>query len=142
MRSELIRDGDQISFAIVLDRGDEIVGSLEAFVREQGLAAGRFTAAGAFSYVVLGFFDWSKKDYERIHVDQPVQILSLEGEIILDAGKPRLHSHVVLAKPDGSPCSGQLLEGYVRPVLEIVIDPTVNSRSDAVTAAGLALSSA
>ena len=39
---------------------------LTGFAREHSFAAGRFTATGAFSAVMLGFFDWEQKHYKKI----------------------------------------------------------------------------
>lgn len=138
MRSELIDDG-QKTFAIVLDKGEEIVGSLEAFARDKGLNASHFTGIGAFSYVVLGFYDWEKKDYQRIHIDQQVEVLSLVGDIVLNDGKPTLHPHVVVSKADGTAHGGHLLEGYVRPTLEVVIEEGQGLPRENTEETGLAL---
>jgi predicted DNA-binding protein with PD1-like motif len=38
-----------------------------------------------------------------------------------DKGYPKLHAHVVVGKPDGTAHGGHLLDGYVRPTLEVVV---------------------
>ena len=102
MKSKLINDGPQRSFAVVFDTGDEVTESLLAFAREQGLSAPEFTGLGAFSDAVLGYFDWQKKDYNRIRIEQQVEVLNLTGNIALADGKPKLHPHIVLGKADGT----------------------------------------
>ena len=62
---------------------------LQAFADDNNLSASRFTAIGAFENVVLGYFDWQKKDYERIPVNEQVEVLALVGDVALDKGRPK-----------------------------------------------------
>jgi predicted DNA-binding protein with PD1-like motif len=50
-----------------------------------------------------------------------VEVLSLVGDVTIDAGKPKLHAHVVLGKSDATAHGGHLIEGLVRPTLEVVL---------------------
>jgi predicted DNA-binding protein with PD1-like motif len=111
----------QKTFAIIFNTGDEVVAGLKAFAGEKGLAASHFTAIGAFKDVVLGYFDWEKKDYTNIPIHEQVEVLSLVGDVTLDEGKPNIHAHVVLGKQDGSTCGGHLIEPRVRPTLEVML---------------------
>jgi predicted DNA-binding protein with PD1-like motif len=89
---------------------------------------------------VLGYFDWLKKDYTRIPIEEQVEVLALVGDIALNDGEPKLHPHVVVSKADGTAHGGHLLEAHVRPTLEVIIteSPThLHRRSDPET--GLAL---
>jgi predicted DNA-binding protein with PD1-like motif len=54
MRSKLLNADPPITYAVVLDTGDEIIGGLGKFVREQEVEAASVTAIGAFSSPVLG----------------------------------------------------------------------------------------
>jgi predicted DNA-binding protein with PD1-like motif len=140
MKSKLINDGPQRSFAVVLDTGDEVTECLLAFAREHSLSAAEFTGLGAFSDAVLGYFDWQKKDYNKIRIEEQVEVLNLTGNIALADGEPKLHPHVVLGKADGSAHGGHLLEGHVRPTLEVIVTESpahLRRKSDPET--GLAL---
>jgi len=140
MKSQLIYDGPQRTFVVVFDHGDAVLENLLAFAREHRLSAAEFTGIGAFSAAVLGYFDWQKKDYERIPVDEQVEVLSLTGNIALADGEPKLHPHVVVGKADGTAHGGHLLEAHVRPTLEVIITESpahLQRRSDPET--GLAL---
>jgi predicted DNA-binding protein with PD1-like motif len=140
MKSKLINDGPQRSFAVVLDTGDEVTECLLAFAREHSLSAAGFTGLGAFSDAVLGYFDWQKKDYNKIRIEEQVEVLNLTGNIALADGEPKLHPHVVLGKADGSAHGGHLLEGHVRPTLEVIVTESpahLRRKSDPET--GLAL---
>jgi hypothetical protein len=118
----LIHQGDDRTWAVVLDTGDEANACLLAFAKEQHLSAAHFTAIGAFERAVLGYFDWSRKEYERNSVDEQVEVVSLIGDVALEGDEPKLHMHAVLGQSDGRALGGHLLEGHVRPTLEVIVN--------------------
>lgn len=121
MKSKLIHDAEQKTFALVFEKDDEVVQELTRFAKQRDLAASHFTAIGAFKNAVLGFFDREKKDYKKIPINEQVEVLSLIGDIALSRGEPKLHAHAVLGKADGTACGGHLLEARVWPTLEVVL---------------------
>jgi predicted DNA-binding protein with PD1-like motif len=140
MRKKLIYDGPQRTFAVVMETGDEVLSSLLAFAREEKLAAAEITGIGALRGAVLGYFDWQKKEYERIPVEEQVEVLSLTGNVARNESEPKLHLHIVLGKRDGTAHGGHLLEGRVRPTLEAIVNESpahLQRQSDPET--GLAL---
>lgn len=140
MKSKCLQRSDESTFALVLDTGDEVMTCLLEFAREQGLSAAHFTAIGAFESVVLGYFDWQARDYRRIPLDEQVEVVSLLGDVALQDGEPRLHAHAVVGRADGTAWGGHLMEGRVRPTLEIIVMETpahLQRQSDPET--GLAL---
>lgn len=121
MKSKQLQEGTERAYAIVMDTGDEAMQCLTAFAHEHHLSAARFTGIGAFSEVVLGFFMPEEKHYRRISVREQVEVASLIGDVALAGSEPKIHAHVVVTKADGSAWGGHLLEGHVRPTLEVVL---------------------
>jgi uncharacterized protein len=121
MRFKLLDDTGQKTFAVILDTGDEAMASLLAFAKQHHITAAHFTAIGAFSAAVLGYFDWEKKDYSRIPVGEQVEVVSLIGDVALEKDQPKVHAHAVIGKRGGTAMAGHLLEGHVRPTLEITL---------------------
>lgn len=121
MKTKLIYDQGEKTFAIVFDKGDEVISGLTEFAKRNNLGGSHFTAIGAFSDVVLGYFDWEKKDYKRIPLKEQVEVLSLIGDIALQGSEPKVHAHVVVGKSDGTAHGGHLLKGHVRPTLEVIL---------------------
>jgi predicted DNA-binding protein with PD1-like motif len=121
MRAKVLNESPERTLAVVLERGDEVMSTLQRFAAEHQLTASRLTAIGAFESATLGYFDWERKVYERIPVAEQVEVLSLIGDIALDGAAPRVHAHVVLGRRDGSTIGGHLLDARVRPTLEVVI---------------------
>ena len=66
MRSKLLNDAAERTYALMFDIGEEPLSGITRFAEAHRLSASRITAIGALSEVVLGLFDWEKKDYERI----------------------------------------------------------------------------
>lgn len=121
MRAKVLDEVGERTWALVFDAGDEVVSALSRFASLHQLTAARFTAIGAFSEATLGYFDPESKAYEKIPVREQVEVLSLIGDVALDAGQPKIHAHVVVGKRDGSAHGGHLLEARVRPTLEVML---------------------
>ena len=113
--------GGERTFALIFETGEEVIAALTGFATERSLTACHFTAIGAFSHVTLGFFDWERKAYKKIPVHEQVEVVSLLGDIALQNAKPTVHAHVVLGKSDGTAHGGHLMEGHVRPTLELIL---------------------
>ena len=119
MRWKLLDRGPPATHAVVLATGDEAMRSLQEFVHEQKIGAAGLTPIGAFERAVIGYFDSVKKDYQRIPVEEQVEVLSLIGDVA--DGKPALHIDAVLGNSEGSILVGHLLEAHVRPTLEGIL---------------------
>ncbi|HJQ28832.1 MAG TPA: PPC domain-containing DNA-binding protein [Rubrobacter sp.] len=125
MQVKQLQEERERTFALVFETGEEVVSGLTEFAAKHGLDAASFTAIGAFGAATLGYFDMEEKEYERIPVHEQVEVLSLVGNIARDQdGEPKVHAHVVLGRSDGTTRGGHLLEGRVRPTLEVVLTET------------------
>jgi hypothetical protein len=121
VKSKLIYGGSEKTWALIFDKGDEVVSGLTRFAEGQRLGGSRFTAIGAFSDISLGYFDRERKDYSRILIDEQVEVLVLAGDVALRDGRPQVHAHVVLGKADGTAHGGHLLTAHVWPTLELIL---------------------
>ncbi len=119
---QLHEEEGQKTFALIFDTGDEVMAGLTGFAKDNGLDAASLTAIGAFSGATLGFYNLETKEYEKIPVDEQVEVLSLVGDIApKEDGEPQVHAHVVVGRSDGTTRGGHLLEAYVRPTLEVIL---------------------
>lgn len=106
----------------MLDPGEEAFTTLISFATQQPVDGASLTAIGAFERATVGWFDLDAKTYRKIPVDEQCEVLSGIGDVALgDDGKPSLHVHAVLGLSDGTTKGGHLLEGIVRPMLEITL---------------------
>lgn len=121
MKSKMLEGFAEKTFAIIFDKGDEVASGLLGFAKEHSVKAARFTAVGAFSDAMLGYFNWETKEYEKIPVHEQVEVLALVGDVALKGNEPQVHAHVVVGKRDGTAHGGHLLHAHVRPTLEVVL---------------------
>lgn len=116
-----IKDGPERIYAVVFATGEGPLAGLLEIARDRELSASSVSAIGAFERAVLGFFDFTRKDYHRIPVPEQTEVVALLGNIALADGEPSLHLHAVLGRHDGQAVAGHLLEARVRPTLEVVV---------------------
>jgi uncharacterized protein len=110
---------------VILETGEEAFSALTKAADDAGITAASLTAIGAFESAVVGWFDFAKKAYRKIEIAQQCEVLSAIGDVAVgDDGKASLHVHVVLGLFDGTTRGGHLLEGKVRPTLEVVLTDT------------------
>src|ERR1700742_3099105 len=123
MLSKLVsKPGETRVWIVVLASGEEAKQSLLTVAKQEKMENASFVALGAFEKATIAYFDWQQKKYQNIAVDEQVEVISLVGDIAPDdKGKPSLHAHTVLGRRDGSTRGGHLVEGHVRPTLEITI---------------------
>jgi predicted DNA-binding protein with PD1-like motif len=121
MKSKIIDQSAEKTFAVVFDTGEEAIGGLTSFAKQHGLTSAHFTGIGAFSRVVLGYYDWETKEYLRIPIEEQGEVVSLIGDIALEKEHPKIHAHVVIGRRNGLAMGGHLIEGVVRPTLEVVL---------------------
>jgi predicted DNA-binding protein with PD1-like motif len=126
MQSKLVAEAaGERTFVLVLSPGEEAVATITGFAVQQRVGGASLTALGAFSSAVVGWFDLAAKTYRRIPVEEQCEVLSAIGDIAEDEnGRPSLHVHAVLGLSDGSTRGGHLLEGLIRPTLEVTLVET------------------
>jgi uncharacterized protein len=141
MKSRLIHDHEgQRTYALIFETGDEAMAGLKKFAEAQDLGAAQITGIGAFKDVTLGYFNWDKKEYQKIPVNEQVEVLSLIGDVAQEKGKPKVHVHMVVGRSDGSTRGGHLMEGHVRPTLEVILtESPAHLRKEHDEESGLAL---
>jgi predicted DNA-binding protein with PD1-like motif len=110
---------------VVLDSGEEAFAALTKFANDAKLTAASLTAIGAFERATIGWFDFEKKTYKKIEVEEQCEVLSAIGDVAIDDdGEASVHVHVVLGLSNGATRGGHLLAGTVRPTLEVVLIDT------------------
>ena len=124
MQSKLVSSSPR-TWILVLAPGEEAKSTIVDFAKKSNLKAASLVALGAFERAKVGYFDWEKKEYLPIPVDEQVEVITLVGDIAEnDKHEADLHAHTVLGRRDGSTRGGHLLEGVVRPTLEVTLTET------------------
>lgn len=106
----------------MLDTGDEVLKFLQSFIVDRHIFAAQFTAIGAFSDVVVKYFDWQTKKYIENRINDQVEVASLIGDVAASPSEePAIHVHLVVGKRDGGAMAAHLGEAHVRPTLEVIL---------------------
>lgn len=109
-------------FFLVFDPGDEFVEALRRFAAERGIAGAWFSGIGAFSRATIAWWNRETKQYERIEIEEQVEVMALNGDVGVHGDETRVHAHAVLGRRDGSAVGGHLMSGLVYPTIELSLD--------------------
>jgi predicted DNA-binding protein with PD1-like motif len=140
MKSKAFDPSRRREILLVLDGGDDVLPSLTAFARENGIAGASLQGIGAFSRATIAYWNKVTLVYEEIAVDEQVEVLSISGSLAMSGDQVKVHAHVTLGRRDGSTIGGHLLRATVYPTLEVfVIDGGARLVREKDSATGLML---
>ena len=94
-----------------LQRGSDLLESLEELAAESGVVGGVFTAIGAVGKAAFTFYDQANRKYVNINKDEELEIASCSGNFGVLDGRPRIHCHVVFSDIEGRAFGGHLARG-------------------------------
>lgn len=94
-----------------IEKGSDLYDSITRIIRENDIRAGRVTGMGAVQRAKLAYYDQTAMKYSEIVLDEPMEIVSMYGNISIRDGKPFAHVHVVLSDEKGNGKGGHLLPG-------------------------------
>jgi len=106
---------------IRIDKGEEIVSTLERFCREKEIRLGTVSGIGATDNATIGLFKTRTKEYVRKELAGDHEITSLTGNISRMAGEVYLHLHVNLSDGNYHTFGGHLNSAVVSATCEVVV---------------------
>ncbi len=109
-------------FFLRIDRGEEIVGTLTAFLDAERIAGGAISGIGAVEKATLQYYDIAAKQYYSRDFAEAMEIVSLLGNVSLKDGKPWPHLHVILSDTNFQCFGGHLASAIVGVTCELIID--------------------
>ncbi len=96
----------------------DIIENITSFAEKEGIRSGIIlNGVGMLENAIIGYFDGEK--YIKAEIKEPAELVSLQGNIGNEDGKPVIHAHVSLACMDHLLRGGHLLGGKVKVVNEI-----------------------
>jgi uncharacterized protein len=96
-----------------LAKGGDLLGALEKYCQELNITLGEVTAIGAVTKARVGYYDQAAQKYQFLEFNQPLEIISLMGNVSLKDGKPFVHAHITLGGDKGQALGGHLAEGTI-----------------------------
>ena len=94
-----------------LERDSDLYNGITRIAQENNIRIGRVAGIGAVQRAKLAYYDQRLLKYEDIELNEPMEIVSLSGNISLKDGKPFVHAHIVLSDEGGKTQGGHLLPG-------------------------------
>jgi len=114
---------DKGSWIVRIDRGEDVLETLVAFVRERDVPSGEIRGIGAIRDVELGYFDPDERTYLRTSFPGSMELVSFLGNIAWTDDGPMIHAHAVVAGPDLVARAGHLFRGVVSVSGEFYVTP-------------------
>lgn len=108
-----------------LPHGGDLLAEIAAVTDEHGMAMAELRAIGALQRARLSFYDQSTQQYEEFSVDEPVELVSLLGNVSRRDGATAVHAHVALAGHHGGCIGGHVVPGCVVFACELVLQELV-----------------
>lgn len=96
-----------------LFKGDEIISEITKILKEKSINSGLISGIGAVSKAKIGYYDQKTRQYMSKEFCEPMEILSLKGNVSLKDGEPFAHVHIILSKEDYTTIGGHLFEAVV-----------------------------
>ncbi|WP_268222086.1 PPC domain-containing DNA-binding protein [Staphylococcus ureilyticus] len=112
-------DGNTI--VLVLEQGEDIIEAVTDLAREQNGKFGTVSGIGACDDVELNFYNLETKTYEKKEIKEPLELISLLGNISHIDEKPFAHLHATFGTNQYETLSGHLTKAVVSATAEIVI---------------------
>jgi uncharacterized protein len=133
----LIRDFRQGRCLLAsLEYGADIIGQISRLAGDEKIETGIFDAIGALSRAELGYYDQVSRQYGKILVEEPMELVSCLGNITMKKGQPFVHAHAILGDKNGKVLGGHLTSGLVFAAelhLEELQGPPLKRALDSIT---------
>ncbi|HIJ84957.1 MAG: DNA-binding protein [Magnetococcales bacterium] len=104
-----------------LNHGEDLLEALNQACRQREIRLGRVTAIGAVQKAALGYYDQSQQVYHTIHLDRPLEIVQLTGNISTKDDRPFIHAHATFSDASGRIYGGHLFPGTIIFACEVII---------------------
>lgn len=110
-------------YLLVLDRGDELIASLNDFALKHQLKSAWLSGLGGADGLTLGFYEFEDRDYIWRDYDQALEITNLSGNLTTVDGQPFWHLHGTFSGPDFQAIAGHVKAMTVGLTCELLVTP-------------------
>lgn len=107
------------SYVVRLEKGEQILQTLIQFCKNENIDSAYFNGIGAVESAELGFYHLDRKEYTWQKFENPMEVVSLTGNVSLVDGEPFLHMHTVLSSENFQTVGGHVKEATVDATLEV-----------------------
>lgn len=108
---------------LVLEKGEELITSLNKYAKENNLKGGWVNIIGGSSNLTIGFRDPELKEYLWKEFNEPLEIIGLQGNLAYINHEPIWHIHGTFSRKDYSVIGGHVKECTIGLTAEIYLQP-------------------
>ncbi len=106
-----------------IDKGEDVVKSITEFCKKEGIGNAHFNGIGAVETLTCGYYNLEEKQYHFTDYAEPLEVVSLTGNVMLRDGSPFVHVHGVFTDTENKAFGGHVVEMRVHVVLEVMLTP-------------------
>jgi predicted DNA-binding protein with PD1-like motif len=117
---------DQQGIWIRLEKGEEVVQTLQDFARREELGSGWLQGLGAIEEIILGFYELHSKTYRKVEFKQEAELISLQGNLSIRENEPFFHFHCSCSDNEFKMFGGHLFSAKVAVTVEGFFSPGSN----------------
>ncbi len=111
------------TYILRIDRGEDVVKNITEFCAKEGIHNAYFTGIGAVETLTCGYYNLVEKKYHFKDYAEPLEVVSLTGNVMLKDGVPFVHVHGVFTDMENKAFGGHIVEMKVHVVLEVILTP-------------------
>ena len=112
---------DKQKYIVVLKKGEDLMEGLRQFCKESGVNKAWLQGLGAALSVELGYYHLDDQKYTWKTFDGPMEITSLNGNIVQKDGQPMFHMHGTFSGPDYGTIGGHIKSLTIAGTCEILV---------------------
>jgi len=109
-------------YIINIEQGEEVITTLTQFCKEHGITNGVFTGIGAARGLSCGYYELAEKKYYFTSYDELVEVVSLQGNVMLKNGEPFVHLHGVFTNTKNEAFGGHVEKVTAGIVIEVMFE--------------------
>jgi hypothetical protein len=98
-------------FLTRLPMGEDLLKAISDAFRDRAIRKATFTAIGAVTHAVLGFYNTETREYVNKEVSGQFEIAACSGNVSEKDGEIFVHAHVILSGADYQCLAGHLQPG-------------------------------
>ncbi len=110
-------------YVLRIDKGEDVVKSITEFCANEEILNAYFTGIGAVGTLTCGYYNLEEKKYHFTDYTEPLEVVSLTGNVMLKDGTPFVHVHGVFTDIENKAFGGHIVEMNVHVVLEVIVTP-------------------
>ncbi|OQA94488.1 MAG: hypothetical protein BWY23_02742 [Spirochaetes bacterium ADurb.Bin218] len=103
--------------------GEDLLTALLQVAKKENITLAKVEAIGALQRATIFYYHQDIKKYESVRFHEPMEIISLLGNISIKDGEPMVHAHVSLGNSKGELFGGHLASESIVFACEFMIFP-------------------